>query len=98
MRGSMSFVDSRVNFGLGKEVIIDTLTIIWPDKKRTIKTKIKANQFLSLSQENGILSKRNNFKEKPKQNFKDVTSELKLNYKHNENNFVDFDRGLGFEI
>ena len=92
MRGSMSFVDSRVNFGLGKDVIIDTLTIIWPDKKRTIKTNIKANQFLSFSQEDGILSKRNNFKEKPKQIFKDVTSEVKLNYKHNENNFVDFDR------
>lgn len=91
MRGSMSFIDSRVNFGLGQESIIDTLMIIWPNRERTIKTKIEANQFLSFSQEDGILIKRKNFKKIPKQIFKDVTSKIKINYKHNENNFVDFD-------
>ena len=92
MRGSMSFVDSRVNFGLGKEGIIDTLMIIWPDKKRTIKTNIKANQFLSFSEGESILTKNKNLRETSKQLFKDVTSSLNINYKHKENNFVDFDR------
>ena len=88
----MSFVDSRVNFGLGKEGIIDTLMIIWPDKKRTIKTNIKANQFLSFSEGESILTKNENLRETSKQLFKDVTSSLNINYKHKENNFVDFDR------
>ena len=63
MRGSMSFIDSRLNFGLGEENVIDTLIIVWPDRKRTIKTDIKANQFLSFSEENGTLVKGNKNKE-----------------------------------
>lgn len=92
MRGSMSFVDSRLNFGLGEESVIDTLIIVWPDRKQTIKTDIKANQFLSFSKENGTQVKGNKNKEISKQIFKDVTSKLNINYKHEENNFVDFDR------
>ena len=77
----MSFVDSRLNFGLGEESVIDTLIIVWPDRKQTIKTDIKANQFLSFSKENGTQVKGNKNKEISKQIFRDVTSKLNINYK-----------------
>ena len=92
MRGSMSFVDPRLNFGLGKDSIVDTLKIVWPNGKRTIKTNVKANQFLSISEKNSIQVKETKNLEIAKQVFEDVTSKLNINYRHKENNFVDFDR------
>ena len=50
MRGAMSFIDSRLNFGLGENNVIDTLMITWPDRKTTIRTNIQVSQFLSFSQ------------------------------------------------
>ena len=92
MRGSMSFVDPRLNFGLGKDSLVDTLTIVWPNRKRTIKTNVKANQFLSFSEKNGIQAKETKNLEISKRVFEDVTFKLNINYRHKENNFVDFDR------
>ncbi len=92
MRGSMSFIDSRLNFGLGKDNVVDTLTIIWPDNKKTIKENIKANQFLSYVEGETNLTIGNDSIGIKKPIFNDVTYKLGIRYNHKENNFIDFDR------
>lgn len=91
MRGAMSFIDSRLNFGLGENNVIDTLMITWPDRKTTIRTNIQVNQFLSFSQNDAVSNNEHKTKKAHEQIFKDVTSQLNLDYHHKENNFVDFD-------
>jgi hypothetical protein len=92
MRGSMSFIDSRLNFGLGKDSIVDDLTIIWPDNKTTNIKNIKANQFLSYVKDDKNLMIGNNSIGIKKPIFNDVSYKLGIRYNHKENNFVDFDR------
>ena len=50
MRGVMSVVDSRLNFGLGKATTIDSLIIDWPNGGKTVEYHIKPNQFLTYEQ------------------------------------------------
>ena len=48
MRGFQSTVSNTLHFGLGNLTEIDSLVIMWPDGKTTLKNKIKANQTLNL--------------------------------------------------
>lgn len=92
MRGVMSSIDDRLNFGLGKARFIDTLEIIWPNNTRFLEKNIPGNSFLTYQQP----------KEKSKRNFlgetilqpilKEVTDSFSINHFHKENTFVDFDR------
>ena len=50
MRGYQSCVDDRLQFGLGDVEIVDSITIDWPNGKRTILTNVPTNQFLTLNQ------------------------------------------------
>ncbi|WP_116125511.1 CRTAC1 family protein [Lewinella sp. IMCC34183] len=43
-RGYLSTVDPRLHFGLGARTTIDSLLIIWPDGRRTVRTEIAADQ------------------------------------------------------
>lgn len=50
MRGFMSSVDYRLNFGLGLDSIIDSLIIEWPDDRQTKLYQVETNKFLSVFQ------------------------------------------------
>ena len=56
MRGYLSTVDPRPNFGLGNLTVVDSLIVEWPDGKVTILTDIKTDQILTLSQKDAVTS------------------------------------------
>lgn len=92
MRGVMSTVDDRLNFGIGANTLVDSMEIIWPDGTRFAETNIPIDTFLIYQK-----SKTNNFQplEKKRKNnefFSEVTDSLGIHYLHKENDFVDFDR------
>lgn len=93
MRGFQSSVDPRPHFGLGNIQAIDTMMVEWYDGKLSVLTDIPTNQILRLShrdardaatpiQKAGRLAGR----------FQDVTGTVDIDYRHQENLFVDFDR------
>ncbi len=95
MRGVMSVVDNRLNFGLGDATSIDTLEIIWPNGAKQIETNLGTDTFLTYQQPEE--KNKNSYHESSIQNkttslLTDATSSLILDYVHQENNFVDFDR------
>ncbi len=92
IRGFESSVDTRPNFGLGKLTVVDSVIVEWPDNSVSLLKNIKTNQTLSLKQIDG--KKRGATIEKQKQIiFQDMdASELGINFRHQENDFVDFDR------
>jgi hypothetical protein len=51
-RGFESSVDPRLHFGLGASARIDSLEVIWPDRRFQVLTDVAADQGLTLSQEN----------------------------------------------
>ena len=89
-RGYQSSVSEKIHFGLGKNNKIDSLLVVWPDGKKEKKRNIKLNKEIALQYTNA-----NNTLNKIQTTntiFQDITSAVKINHKHIENLFDDFER------
>ncbi len=89
-RGFQSSVSPILHFGLGTDNIVEEVKVIWPDRKIQIFSNIKANQLLNVNYQDAIKGQIN--VELPKPIFHDITSQLNLSQKHNENEYEDFER------
>jgi len=90
-RGFQSSVDHVLVFGLGQSPQIDSLEVIWPDDRRQVLAQVKADTELVLDQQqaNGQWRPAPANLAKP---FADVTAQTRLDYAHQESNFIDFKR------
>jgi hypothetical protein len=81
-----------LHFGLGTKNKIDTLQIYWPDGMIQTLTNIKAGQKLIIDQNSPYTSSHLLLPDSAGFTplFKNVTDSILINYKHAENNFVDF--------
>lgn len=92
VRGFQSSVDDRLNFGLGKIEIIDSLTVEWPYGEKTTLVNLKTNQAIELREADAQVPKQ---VESPKLNTPKLFSEVTLankEFMHKENEYVDFDK------
>lgn len=89
-RGYQSSVDHLIHFGLGEKQTIDSLIVQWPDGKTTKSIKPKSNQLLSIvkDQTARAISKQNTNSQKNL--FRDVSTELALDYLHRDEVYYDF--------
>ena len=86
-RGFQSSVDYRLTFGLGKNTKVDSLQVIWPNRRVQTISNIETNQILNLHQENA--SENYIF---PERNLQPMLTEIDHSLDaHQENNYVDFD-------
>ncbi|MDB5134580.1 MAG: repeat protein, partial [Mucilaginibacter sp.] len=92
-RGFQSSVEPKLHFGLDNTQKIDSLLIIWPNQTYQVIKNVKTNQLLVIDQKNaGGHFNHDQFFPLPHPIFKDVTSEMHVNWQHQENNFVDFNQ------
>jgi hypothetical protein len=92
MRGFQSTVDNRLHFGLGATPTVDSVVVNWPDGKCTVLRNVAANQFLKLDQKDAS-DKRWTVPEKKQTLVFQKTEKISgLDFKHNENDFNDFER------
>ena len=89
-RGFESAVDPRAHFGLGTTSRVDSLTVIWPDRRYQTLTNVVADQFITVSQTDARRKPPNRRTAQPL--FSDVTDRLPIPYKHAEDTFFDFGR------
>jgi hypothetical protein len=100
-RGFESSVDPRLHFGLGGSTMIDSLTVMWPDRRVQTLTNVAVDQALTLSQTQatrqsaspaGVVPKL--VLQRPERGalFADVTSQTGIDFKHEESNYFDFIR------
>ena len=91
-RGFQSSSDLNLVFGLGENAQIDSLTVIWPDdKKQSLKT-VKADTEITLDYKSAKELWKIPFPKVTVAPFKDVTGTSGLNFLHQENDFVDYNR------
>lgn len=90
MRGFQSSVDYRLNFGLGNWTQVDTLVIAWPNGRYSLETKVKTNQRLKFKQSEAKLEQ-SPFQHPVYHPFLTKTPDA-LAFRHQENEFSDFDR------
>jgi hypothetical protein len=89
-RGFQSTVDARLHLGLGEATVIDSLKLVWPDGRITRMENVAVNQQLALNQVDYQA-------EQAQMAASDIEPLLiptntRLDWRHTENTFVDFDR------
>ncbi len=87
-RGYESCVEPVLHFGLDKAAVIDTLEVRWPMGERTLLTNVKADQLLTVQQEDGVA-----FVEPPPAPamLSDATITSGLGWIHQEDPYNDFE-------
>jgi hypothetical protein len=89
-RGYLSSVEPGLFFGIGKDVQIEKVEVIWPDGKVNVFEHSKANSTLKAKHSNAKTGK--NKVESTNTLFAEVAPEvLGVDYKHQENSFNDFE-------
>lgn len=91
-RGFQSSVDPRLHFGLGTSTTVDSLIVIWPDHRYQVMTNLAVDRALTLGQEQA--SGRYAYGERASTQplFADITGQVNLHFKHEENTFFDYNR------
>ncbi|MEO8561343.1 MAG: VCBS repeat-containing protein [bacterium] len=90
-RGFQSSVDTRLHVGLGRAPSVESLTVVWPDRRFQVLTNVPANTLLTLSQANAN-GRYELHPSTPPALFQDVTQQRHVNVRHVENAYNEFDR------
>ncbi|MCD6596154.1 MAG: VCBS repeat-containing protein [Bacteroidales bacterium] len=89
-RGYISSVDPNVHFGLGENILVDSIKVSWPSSAYVSYVKnIQANQLIEIDEKNSIASNedlQNSIN--PEYMFSRVDS--MINYTHKQTDFIDF--------
>ncbi len=91
-RGFQSSVDHRLHFGLGPDERVDSLLVIWPDRRTQLLTDVVADRRITLSQEDAggrfVYSEARS--DAGSHLFVDVTEGSGLDLVHTDNRFFDY--------
>src|SRR3989449_3769216 len=89
-RGFESAVDPRPHFGVGAARVVDSLVVVWPDRRFQVLTNVPVDRVITLSQTNAK-GRYSYARPATKPPFTDVSA-LGPASKHEENRFFDFGR------
>lgn len=91
IRGFQSTMDHRLLLGLGQVNTIDSVVVSWPNGTTTSLASVETNQTISLSQSEGETGiQMTQSADEPR--LFERNSDETFDFKHEENQFVDFDR------
>ncbi|HEV8357274.1 MAG TPA: VCBS repeat-containing protein [Gemmatimonadales bacterium] len=91
-RGFQSSVDYVLNFGLGRRDSVEAVTVEWPDGRVSALAHLAANQRVTVRQSAAAARPRAANPRPAPPLFSDVTGSVALPFRHQENEFNDFDR------
>ncbi|MEO8568225.1 MAG: VCBS repeat-containing protein [Ginsengibacter sp.] len=89
VRGYLSSMDSRLHFGIGGALKIDSLKIVWPDDRMQLIRDVTANQSITINQKDAD-SIYQYKKYEPPSLFADAAKNFNLQFKHQEISFFDY--------
>lgn len=91
VRGFQSTVTSMLHFGLGNNTVADSIKILWPDGKISIRKNIPADTQLVINEKDeNFIALEKNIQEENNHYFKEITAGSHINFVHKENDFIDF--------
>jgi hypothetical protein len=91
-RGFQSSVEPALNFGLGNIDRLDSLEVIWPAGECQVLKNLSANQTITLNQTDATAAYRYPRQRNDQPLFEDVTGKVRLDYSHQENTFIEYNR------
>jgi enediyne biosynthesis protein E4 len=90
-RGFQSSVEPRLHFGLGQAQTVDSLIVIWPDRRFQILTNVAVDRALTLSQRDAAGAYAYAASTAAPL-FADVSKDVGIDFTHRENIFFDYNR------
>jgi enediyne biosynthesis protein E4 len=91
VRGFQSSVDPRLHFGVGKADSVDSVLVVWPDRRFEMRRNVSTDQSITLSHSEA--AGKWSVPELPMRKwFADVTRTIRSDFVHRENTFLDTDR------
>jgi enediyne biosynthesis protein E4 len=91
-RGYQSSVDHVLTVGMGDAPAADSIRVDWPDGRVSVLGRTPADRLLAITHAGSVPAAAPSATEPPVTALRDVTAETKLDARHRENDFVDFDR------
>ena len=91
VRGYLSSVDTKLLFGTGKNKMIDSVVVVWPNDKKQILQNLPADSTYTLFQKNATENWRPLVQNIHQQIFHDITDSVNALYRHIEVPFNDYE-------
>ena len=92
-RGFISSSEPRLHFGLDSLKVVDSLLIVWPNQKYQVIKNVAVNKKIAVKEKDALLNfSYHTFFLKKKELLQNVSPEINLGWKHNENAFNDFNK------
>jgi len=91
-RGYLSSVEDNIHFGLDEGKKVDSLWVEWSDGNRQLLTDINANQGIDIQYKKANAQNASLYKNDFKKTMKEVTSEIGVAYRHEENEYDDYEK------
>jgi hypothetical protein len=89
-RGYLSSIQNICHFGLGTVSSIDSVIIKWPNQRMQILTNVKTDQKIQVDINKATIPYRIENRRSTNPMFADITSEVNIQYQHQEIDFADF--------
>ena len=89
-RGYQSSVPPVLHFGLGKDRLVQRVTVAWPDGRRTVRENVPANAVLTLRHDEPAGELPHPAAGTAGSLFRDVSATAGADFRHRENDYVDF--------
>lgn len=92
VKGYLSSSEKIIHFGLAKNETVDSVLITWSTGEKTILNNLNINSFNTIKHENSKFFKSN--KKDKSTLIKNVSSEVKIDYRHQEKEYDDYKREI----
>ena len=90
-RGFESSSEPRLHFGMDSISTVDSILVVWPNQQYQVIKNISVNQQLVIQKNNsGGKFDHDIFFPSVKPVFEDITKQVNVNWKHKENDFLDY--------
>ena len=93
-RGYMSTVDDRAHFGLGRLERVDSLEVIWPDRRHQLLTDLDVDRLLVVKQSDAAVKARTDYHSIRNPVFQPLDSRGRPAYKHQGRNLTQTDQAV----
>ena len=91
-KGFQSSSEPMLHFGFGKEKLLDSIKIIWPNATFQVITNVETNQSLTISPSKTQAFNYLSLHKREKQYFEKIDGNLGINFLHKEDSYTDFNR------
>jgi enediyne biosynthesis protein E4 len=91
-RGYQSSVEPRLHFGLGRNTVVDLITVEWPGGHANTMLQVKADQQIVIEEDTAANLQLLSGKNRRPSTFEDISTGSGLEFEQQENEFVDTKR------